>query len=99
LRVRRHRRTTRGLRVGFHFRKGLCGRKRIVTEDALDDAFAEDSECALRDSLTHSGRNDCPDGFSSFWAFCSCRLCMLQQCGQQRALLRAENPLILHQGR
>jgi hypothetical protein len=58
LRIGWHRRTTRGLRVSFHFRKGLSGRKRIVTEDALDNAFAEDSECALRDSLTHSGRND-----------------------------------------
>jgi hypothetical protein len=68
----------------------------LRSENALDNASPENREGPLGHGLTHSRRNHCPHGFLHFRVFVGSSLGMLQQCGYQRALLRAKYPFILH---
>jgi len=67
--------------------------------DALDNVSAENGKSPLRYCLSHSRGHHRPHGVSrGFGLACGgFGFGMLQQCSQQRPLLRAQNPLILHQ--
>jgi hypothetical protein len=63
----------------------------------VDNASAEDRESALSNGFSDRRGNHCPDCFLRFRVGSSDSLGMFKQGGQQRAFLRAKNPLILHQ--
>ncbi len=73
------------------------GRRGNVIQYLLDEVFAEYRECAVGDGFAYRSGNHCPDGVLRFAVAPSGCFGMLQECGQQRAFLRTENPLILHQ--
>jgi hypothetical protein len=77
--------------------RDLAARQRFVLQDAFDYTSAKHREGALRYGFAHGRRYDRSDRFLGFVILGSTCLGMLQQSGQQRALLRAENPVIPHE--